>query len=202
MVTLPVRLEPESCKVCSAEAVPAIALKGIKDPTTLIRGIAVTVAFTETVLELTPAVETEILPDKEPEGAAAATRTEIDAETAPLDGVNAKLELKLEPLLETSNPDGAVIVTLPVRLEPLTVKVWTDEAAPSVVLKEASVPAVERDGGATTVPLTAIVLLLAPLLDNVMLPLGDPTLAAAERRAEIVVLANVPAPGVSVRLPA
>jgi hypothetical protein len=123
MVTFPVRLAPESCKVCSAEAVPDIALKGTKDPTTLIRGIAVTVALTESVLEATPAVETVILPGKEPGGAVAATRTEIDAETVPLDGVNARLELKLELLLETSNPDGAATETLPVRLEPLTVKV-------------------------------------------------------------------------------
>ena len=116
-------MAPESCKVCSAEAVPDIALKRTKDPTTSIRGIAVTVALTETVFEVTPAAETEILPDNEPEGAAAATRTEIDAETAPLDDVNARLELKLEPLFETSNPDGAVTVTPPVRLAPLTVKV-------------------------------------------------------------------------------
>ena len=61
-----------------------------------------------------------------------------------------------------------------------------------MVLKEVSVPDVERDGAGATVPLTATVLLLAPLLDNVMLPLGEPTVTAAERRTEIVVLANVP----------
>ena len=71
-----------------------------------------------------------------------------------------------------------------------------------MVLKEVSVPEVERDGAGTTVPLTATILLLAPLLDNVMLPLGEPTAAAAESRTETVVLATVPALGVSVRLPA
>jgi hypothetical protein len=70
------------------------------------------------------------------------------------------------------------------------------------VVKGVNVPDVERDGCGNTVPLTPTVLLLAPPLDTVMLPLGDPTLAAAERRTEIMVLANVPAPGVSVRLPA
>jgi hypothetical protein len=123
MVTFPVRLAPESCKVCSAEAVPDIALKGTKDPSKLICGKPVTVALTATVFGVTPVEETVTLPGKGPEGAVAATRTEIDAETVPLDGVNARLELKLELLLETSNPDGAATETLPVRLEPLTVKV-------------------------------------------------------------------------------
>ncbi len=68
------------------------------------------------------------------------------------------------------------------------------------MVKGVNVPDVERDGCGNTVPLTPTVLLLAPPLDTVMLPLGEPTLAAAERRAEIVVLANVPAPGVSERL--
>jgi hypothetical protein len=70
------------------------------------------------------------------------------------------------------------------------------------VVKEANVPDVESDGAGTTVPLTPTVLLLAPPLETVMFPLGETTLAAAERRAEIVVLDKVPAPGVSVRLPA
>ena len=78
------------------------------------------------------------------------------------------------------------------RLAPLTVKLCGAEAAPSVVVKEVNVPDVERDGAGTTVPLTPTVLLIAPPLEAVMFPLGEPTLAAAERRTEIVVLANVP----------
>ena len=60
------------------------------------------------------------------------------------------------------------------------------------MVKGVNVPDVERDGCGNTVPLTPTVLLLAPPLDTVMLPLGDPTLAAAERRTEIVVLVSVP----------
>ena len=73
---------------------------------------------------------------------------------------------------------------------------------PSVVVKETNAPDVERDGAGTTVPLTPTVLPLAPTLETVMLPLGEPTLAAAERRTEIVVPANAPAFGVSVILSA
>ena len=72
---------------------------------------------------------------------------------------------------------------------------------PWVAVNAASAPVTVIDGGGTTVPLTATVLLLAPLLDTVILPLGEPTLAAAESRAEIVVPAKVPALGVNVRLP-
>ena len=91
---------------------------------------------------------------------------------------------------------------MPVRLAPLTVKLCGAEAAPSVVLKGVNVPDVERDGAGTTVPLTPTVLLLAPPLETVMFPMGEPTLAAAERRTVIDALAKVPALGVSVRLPA
>ena len=56
------------------------------------------------------------MPLGDPTGVAAAMRTEIDAETAPFDGISAKLELKLEPSIETSNPDGAATVTSPDRL--------------------------------------------------------------------------------------
>jgi hypothetical protein len=94
-----------------------------------------------------------------------------------------------------------VIVTLLVRLDPLTEKVCAAEAVPCVAVKTANVPVTVIDGGGTTVPLTATVLLLAPLLDTVMLPLRDPALPAALTRAEIVVPANVPAPGVNARLP-
>ena len=63
---------------------------------------------------------------------------------------------------------------------------------PSVVVKEVNVPDVERDGGGTTVPLTATDLLVAPELATPMLPLGEPTTAAAAIRTEIVVPAKVP----------
>lgn len=60
------------------------------------------------------------------------------------------------------------------------------------MVKGVNVPDVERDGAGTTVPLTPTVLLLAPPLETVMLPLGEPTLAAAERRTDSVMLTKVP----------
>jgi hypothetical protein len=195
-------LDPDSTKVCSAEAVLAMALNAISEPEMAIRGDAVTVAVADNVLEAAPELETETFPDKEPEGAEAATRTDIVAETVPPDGAKAKLALKFVPLLETSKPFGAATVTLPVKLDPLTVKVWGADADPSIALKALNDPDVESEGGATTVPLTANVLLVAPPLDTVMLPLSAPMLAAAEIRTEIVVLANVPPLWFSVRLPA
>ena len=91
---------------------------------------------------------------------------------------------------------------MPVRFAPLTEKVWAVEAVPCVAVNEASVPVTVMDGAGTTVPLTPTVLLLAPPLETVMFPMGEPTLAAAERRTVIDALAKVPALGVSVRLPA
>jgi hypothetical protein len=114
------------------------------------------------------------------------------AEIEPPLGVSAREAKKFVPSVDTSKLAGAVTVTLPVRFEPVTVKLCAVDAAPSVVLKGVNVPDVERDGAGTTVPLTPTVLLLAPPLDTVMLPLGEPTLAAAERRTEIVVLVSVP----------
>ncbi len=132
-----------------------------------------------------------------------AIRTEIVVDaTDPLLWVRVREVKKFVPSVETSKLAGASTLILPVKFAPLTEKVCGVEAVPCVAVNEASVPVTVIDGAGTTVPLTPTVLLLAPPLDTVMLPLGEPTLAAAERRAEIVVLANVPAPGVSVRLPA
>jgi len=132
-----------------------------------------------------------------------AIRTEIVVDaTDPLLRVRVREVKKFVPSVETSKLAGASTLILPVKFAPLTEKVCAVEAVPCVAVNAASTPEMVIDGAGTTVPLTPTVLLLAPPLDTVMLPLGDPTLAAAERRAEIVVLANVPAPGVSVRLPA
>jgi hypothetical protein len=124
------------------------------------------------------------------------------AEIEPPLGVSERVAEKFVPSADTSKLAGAVTVTLPVRLDPLTVKFCAVDAAASVVLKGVSVPDTEREGCGNTVPLTPTVLLLAPTLEIVMFPLGEPTLAATERRAKIVVLAKVPAPEARERLPA
>ena len=143
-----------------------------------------------------------ILPPTEPLGAVAVIRTWTVVEaTDPLLGVSVRKAAKLVPLVETSKFAGASIVTLPVRFAPLTVKVCAADAVPCVVVKTDSVPETVTEGGGTTVPLTDTVWLLAPLLDTVTLPVGEPTLASAERRTEIVVLARVLPVRVSARLP-
>ena len=120
-------------------------------------------------------------------------RTEIVVDaTDPLLRVRVREAEKLVPSVDTSKLAWAVIVTLLVRLDPLTEKVCAVEAVPCVAVKAAKEPVTVIDGGGTTVPLTATVLLLAPLLETVMLPLGEPTFAAV-RRTETVVLAKVPA---------
>ena len=123
MVTSPVRLEPESCNDCSDEATPAVARNRTKEPSTLKRGLAVTVAETETIVGTTPVVETETLPDKEPAGADTATRTETGVgDTVAPDRASTTRVAKFRPLLETSNPFGTATVMSPVRLDPLTAR--------------------------------------------------------------------------------
>jgi hypothetical protein len=201
-VMLPVRLEPLTSSVCSDEAILALVEKLVSEPVTSRRGRAATAPVTATERPAAPAAATAISPETVPGEAEAERRAEIVAETEPLLGASVRVAKKFAPSVDTSKLAGAVTVTLPVRLDPVTVKLCEADDAPSVVLKGVSVPDVESKGCGMTVPLTLTVLLLAPLLDTVMFPLGEPTLAAAERRAEIVVLAKVPAPGVSVRLPA
>jgi hypothetical protein len=94
--------------------------------------------------------------------------------------------------LDTSKPEGAVTVTSPVRFTPLTVKVCGVEAVPAVVLNAANVPTAVIDGGGTTVPLTATVWLVAPVLDTVILPEAAPTGAVALMRTETVVTPSEP----------
>ena len=202
-VTLPVKFAPLTVKVCAAEAVPCVEPKATKDDKTLREGGNPTVPLTAKVCVVAAALDIATLPNTEPLGAVAAIRTEIVVDaTDPLLWVSVREVKKFVPSVDTSKLAGAVTVTLPVKFAPLTEKVWAVEAVPCVAVKTANVPVTVIDGGGTTVPLTATVLLLAPLLDTVMLPLGEPTLAAADSRAEIVVPAKVPALGVNVRLPA
>jgi hypothetical protein len=98
----------------------------------------------------------------------------------------------LAPPFDTSKPEGAITVTSPVRFAPLTVKVCGAEAVPAVVLKADNVPVVVTDGGGTTVPLTATVWLVAPVLDTVILPEAAPTGAVALMRTETVVAPSEP----------
>ena len=202
-VTLPVKFAPLTVKVCAAEAVPCVEPKATKDDKTLREGGNPTVPLAASVWLAAPALDTVTLPETGPLGAVAAIRTEIVVDaTDPLLWVSVREVKKFVPSADTSKLAGAVIVTLLVRLDPLTEKVCAAEAVPCVAVKTANVPVTVIDGGGTTVPLTATVLLLAPLLDTVMLPLRDPALPAALTRAEIVVPAKAPALGVNVRLPA
>ena len=98
----------------------------------------------------------------------------------------------MAPPFDTSKPEGAVTVTSPVRLAPLTVKVCGVEAVPAVVLNAANVPMVVIDGGGATVPLTATVWFVAPVLDSVILPEAAPTGAVALMRTETVVTPSEP----------
>ena len=105
----------------------------------------------------------------------------------------------MAPPFDTSKPEGAVTVTSPVRFAPLTVKVCVAEAVPAVVLNAANVPMVVIDGGGATVPLTATVWFVAPVLDTVMLPDTAPTGAVAVIRAKTEETASDPLLGASVR---
>lgn len=201
-VTLPVKFAPLTVKVCAAEAVPCVAVNGEKLETAIIAGWEPTTPAAGSVRSVAPAELIRTLPPTEPLGAVAAIRTEIvvDATDPPL-WVSVREVKKFVPSVETSKLAGAITVRLSVRFAPLTEKVWAVEAVPCVAVNEASVPVTVIDGGGTTVPLTATVLLLAPMLETVMLPLGEPTFTAV-RRTVIDALAKVPALGVSVRLPA
>lgn len=199
---LPVRREPLTRTVCSDEATLALVEKLVNEPVTSRRGRGVTVPVTATVRPVAPAAVTATSPETVPGEAEAERRTEIVAEIEPLPGVSVRVAKKFAPSVDTSKLAGAVTVTLPARLEPLTVKLCDADAEASVALKGVSVPDVASEGCGTTVPVTPTVLMLAPLLATEMFPLGEPTLAAAERRTETVVLANVPVLGVNVRLPA
>ena len=63
------------------------------------------------------------------------------------------------PSVDTANPVGGVMTTLLVRLDPVMVNVWAEEAVPTVVLKPERVVGLRvRFGafGSVTVPLTVI----------------------------------------------
>jgi len=90
---------------------------------------------------------------------------------------------------------------LPVRLNPLTVKVCAAEAVPRVAVNAVSDADVAIDGGGTTVPLMATDLEVAPELVTEILPESAPAAAVAAIRTEIVVMASVPLLGVSVAVP-
>ena len=202
-VTLPVKFAPLTVKVCAAEAVPCVAVNDEKLETATIAGWEPTTPEAGSVRSVAPVELIRTLPPTEPLEAVAAIRSEIVVDaTDPLLWVSVREGKKFVPSVETSKLAGASTMTFAVRFAPLNEKVWAVEAVPCVAVKTANVPVTVIDGGGTTVPLTATVLLLAPLLDTVMLPLGEPTLAAADSRAEIVVPGKVPALGVNVRLPA
>jgi hypothetical protein len=192
-VTLPVKFAPLTVKVCDAEPVPCVAVNGEKLETAIIAGWEPTTPEAGSVRSVAPEELIRTLPPAEPLGAVAAIRTEIVVDaTDPLLWVRVREVKKFVPSVETSKLAGASTLILPVKFAPLTEKVCGVEAVPCVAVNEASVPVTVIDGAGTTEPLTATVLLLAPPLDTVMLPLGEPTLAAAERRTEIMVLVSVP----------
>ena len=192
IVTFPVRLAPLTVKVCMAEAVPWVAGNGEKLETAATAGWEPTTPEAGSVLSGAPLELIRIFPETMPLGTEAVNRTEIVVEaTDPLICVSVREVKKFVPSVDTSKLAVAVTVTLPMRLAPLTVKVCAAEAVPCVAVNAASVPVTVIAGGGTTVPPTPTVLLLAPPLETVMLPLGEPTFAAV-RRTEIVELARVP----------
>ena len=191
-MTFPVKLAPLTVKVCAADTAPSVALNAETLETTAMAGWEPTTPEAESVLSEAPSELMRILPETAPLVAAAAIRTEmVVVATEPLLAVKVRETAKLAPSVETSKLVGAVIMTLPVRFAPLTVKVCAAEAVPCVAENAASVPVTVIAGGGTTMPPTPTVLLVAPPLETVMFPLGEPTFAAV-RRTEIVELARVP----------
>ena len=90
-MTLPVRLAPLTVKVCAAEAVPCVVVKGVKVPEAERDGAGTTVPLTNTDRLAAPALVTVMLPLTEPTTAPAAMRTEIVvAATVPDTGVNTR----------------------------------------------------------------------------------------------------------------
>ena len=160
-------------------------------------GTGSTLPLTAANLSCAPLLETVMLPLGVPTGVAAAMRTEIDAKTAPLDGVSAKMVLKLEPPIETSNPDGAATVTSSERLAPLTVKVCTVEGVPKIVVKAEKLETTATAGEEPTKPVTSTPSSTAS--DRIrILPVMLPLFAKLLIRTETVVLSSVPSLGLSV----
>src|SRR4051812_7654763 len=58
------------------------------------------------------------------------------------------------PSLDTSNPAGGVIVTLPARLAPATVYVCAADGVPTVCEKAVNVPVTVIEGTGTVLPVT------------------------------------------------
>ena len=200
-MTFAVRLAPLMSSVCSGEAVPAEALNETKEPETSMRGTATTSPLTPTELGEAPLEATWIWPVRSPAVAVAATRAKtVVVGRFPPEGVSARLVAKTVPSRETSQPLGAVTVTLPANLVPPTVKVCGSEAVPWVVEKGARSPVTVKEGGADAVPLMATVFVAAPGLEIVMLPDGEPSAVDAARRTETVVVARVPPTGTMFRL--
>jgi len=86
-------------------------------------------------------------------------------------------------LVETSKPAGGVTVTAPAKFEPLALKVCAAEGAGAVVEKPVSDEGVALIAGvgATTVPLTATLVAVAPPPVRVTLPEKLPAEAPMRR---------------------
>ena len=95
-----------------------------------------------------------------------------------------------------------MIITFPVKLAPLTVKVCAAEAMPCVAENEEKSEATAMAGWEPTTPETASAPSVAPSELMRMMPEAAPSGAVAAMRTEIVVAASAPDTGVNTREPA
>ena len=184
---MPVKFAPLTVKVCAAEVVPWVALKPLREAgPTVNDGAALTVPETESVAEVAPVLATVIAPPvKELAGVAAAMRISMEvAATVPLTGDTvAEGPYDPDPARRNSKPEGAVTVSAPVRLLPLTENVCAADAVPAVVSNPDKVPEIATEGaGARTVPEISLVTGEPLPARTETSPLSDPIAALAAIR--------------------
>lgn len=143
--------------VCAAEAVPWVALKALRDAALTVNdGAAFTVPESASVAEVAPVLARVITPPvKKLAGVLAAMRISMDvAATVPLSGgMVVEDPYDPDPARRNSKPEGAVTLSTPVRLLPLTEKFCASDAVPAVVTNPDKVPEIATKGaGALTVP--------------------------------------------------
>jgi hypothetical protein len=112
-----------------------------------VAGIGFTVPVTATLAVGAPVEANVILPEGVPVADAAMRTYIVVLATTPPDCVKVTVEAKPLPLVvEISNPAGAVILILAVRLLPDTVKLCSAEAVPAQLVKAVSVADTLMDG--------------------------------------------------------
>ena len=107
-VTSPVRLAPLTENCCATEAVPAVVLNEASVPVAVIAGGGTTVPLSDTVWLIAPTLETVMLPDTAPTGAAAVIRAKTeDTASDPPVGSSVREAKKFVPSVDTSKFTGA-----------------------------------------------------------------------------------------------